>query len=102
MRKKKSPFTGQVSGATCNYRNVNNISTEAQRQRLLAYLKEKGSATTIFIRKELNILAPAPRVFELRKKGYPIETHWLEDITYEGHKHRVANYILPMKGGIDG
>ena len=77
--------------------NPSSNSTEAQRQRLLEYLGKYGSASTIEIRHKLNILAPAPRIFELRKLGYLIETHWLVDITPEGRKHRVANYVLRVE-----
>lgn len=96
MTKKRSPFSGEGLGAESNKQNhISNNCPQAQRQRLLDYLRKEGSATTIKIRQGLNILCVAPRVFELRKAGYPIETHWLEDITPEGYKHRVANYILP-------
>lgn len=100
MSEKRSPIakTGQVLRSGAKIKTQKNLTTtdlQAQRKRLLDYLRKKGAATTIKIRKELNIISPAPRIFELRAQGYPIETHWLNDSTTEGYQHRVANYILP-------
>lgn len=70
------------------------ISSSAQLQRLLAWLREKP-ITTIQARGALNILAPAARIWELRhKEGHNIVTHWVNDVTIEGKKHRVAQYVL--------
>lgn len=69
-------------------------STEAQRTRLLERLKVKP-CTTIDARHELDIISPAPRIFELRHHhGHNIQTFWTTDINPGGRKHRVANYVL--------
>lgn len=69
-------------------------TTSAQRARLLAALK-KGPVSTIKARHELDIIAPAPRVYELRhQEGHKIITHWRIEITPEGFSHRVAEYVL--------
>ncbi|CAL7962707.1 hypothetical protein GAMM_40022 [Gammaproteobacteria bacterium] len=71
------------------------ITLSVQRQRLLAWLREKKPITTIQARAELNILAPAARIWELRhNEGYNIVTNFVEDITTEGKPHRVAQYAL--------
>lgn len=74
-------------------RDISEVSTVAQRQRLLAVLRAKP-VTTIMARSELNILSPAPRIFELRALGYDIITYRRKDITAEGLPHSVAEYVL--------
>lgn len=50
-------------------------SAEAQRQRLLAAIHQRGSISTLEARRpDLDIMAPAARIMELRKKGEPILT----------------------------
>ena len=67
---------------------------EDQRQRLLQRLGE-GAVSTIEARRDLDILAPAARVHELRHGyGYRIETVWIEQATDAGKRHRVALYVL--------
>ena len=51
------------------------ISAQAQRQRLLIALR-KGSITTQQARSKIDVLHPAGRVQELRAEGYNIVTHW--------------------------
>lgn len=72
-------------------------SSEAQRRRLLTAL-QRGSITTLEARRELDILHPAGRVMELRRQGIEIDTAWIEQPTDEGRLHRVAHYILAIKG----
>lgn len=69
-------------------------SPQAQRSRLLTYLKAKRSITTQEAREKLDILAPAARIFELRHdQGYNITMLW--DIVDTGKaKHRIGRYIL--------
>ena len=77
-----------------NQSNINDISSSAQRQRLLDFLR-KRPVTTLQIQRWLNILAPAPRIWELRhKQGYNIVTTLVRDLTAEGRPHRVAKYSL--------
>lgn len=72
----------------------NDNSAESQRHRLVAWLKANGSNTTLEARHHLDILAPAPRVFELRGMHYPIDTIWVHGYTDAGHMHRIAKYVL--------
>lgn len=80
---------------------VNDTSRAAQRQRLEARLK-KGPADTLTLRLEENILAPAPRVKELRDSGYEILTTRITLTDERGRMHRgIALYSLirlPRKG----
>lgn len=73
---------------------ANNTSTEAQRARLRAWLKQ-GPIDTITARWELNIIAPAARIKELRVAGRPIKTQGItllgdQDRTHSG----MALYFL--------
>lgn len=74
---------------------MTNQSASHQRQRILTYLQAQGSATTIQLRHELDVLAPAPRIFELRHNhNANIVTSWDEAENPEGGTHRVARYTL--------
>jgi len=84
----------QVANQNNQQFDISSNSTKAQQQRLLEALK-KQPMTTIEIRRELDIIAPAPRIFELRHiYGYNIITHWKYEHTDCGKLHRVALYVL--------
>jgi hypothetical protein len=69
-------------------------NTEGQRAILLERLKEKP-CTTVEARHELDIVAPAPRVHELRHDyGFNIKTFWTTALNPGGQKHRFAKYVL--------
>ena len=75
-------------------RTDNNTSTTNQRTFILTYLREHGSATTIDFR-NIGIMAPAPRILELRKRGYDIPAILETVIDHAGVKHvNVARYFL--------
>jgi len=84
---------------------MNNISTKpihdnslaGQRQRLLAYLKNNRSITTLEARHKIDIMHPAGRIKELKEQGYNIITNWRIDTTPEEKPHRVAEYVLMPK-----
>lgn len=78
-----------------NLSNVNSNSSEAQRARLLAHLKQFGSATTIELRRDLDVMMPAARVHELRHKlAYNITMARVFQPTDAGKMHRAARYYL--------
>ena len=86
---------GSVGGI---YRSTNNEefaenSANAQRSRMLAWLKERP-ITTLQARRLLDVMQPAPRIFELRARGYNIVTLTVLDFTGEGRPHNVAKYVL--------
>lgn len=90
----KNPVSSAGRLGKSNSNRVDDIALPVQRQRLLKWLQE-NSVTTLEARSLLNILAPAARVFELRhNENHNIITHWVDDITAEGKKHRVAKYVL--------
>ncbi len=68
--------------------------TANQRTFVLNYLNEHGSGTTFDFR-NLGIMAPAPRIKELKEKGYLIETILEDVLDHIGVSHRkVARYFL--------
>ncbi len=86
---------------------ANNLA--AQRARILTYLREYQTLTTLQARSELDVMHPAGRVQELREEGFNIVTHWRTDYTPEGKPHRVAEYVLmtgkqqtPVAAGVQG
>ena len=83
--------------ANQNNTQADSNSTEAQRKRLINWLHTHGQIDTITARRELDILCPAARVLELRKRGYQIETVWTERPTDNGKLHRVAMYVLKIE-----
>jgi hypothetical protein len=88
MEKKTSPATKQGQS------NTRNNSTADQRVRLEAEIR-KHPVSTIYARDELDIMAPAARLLELRYDyGLNIQTHWKTEKTSCGKKHRVAEYVL--------
>ena len=73
---------------------VNNTSTEAQRYRLLEWLKQ-CAIDTITARRELNIMMPAARIKELRLAGHPIKTQRITLTDDQGRTHLgIALYFL--------
>jgi hypothetical protein len=75
-----------------------NTTLDAQRKRILQYLQKGLPLTTIKARHELDIMHPAGRVMELRKKGYQIKTYW-ETVETALGKHRIAKYFLLTNAG---
>jgi len=77
--------------------NKKDTSASAQRQRLLAALTDAGSngITTFQAQTELNICAPAPRIWELRhEEQRNIKTVRAVVHNAEGYPHNVAKYVL--------
>ena len=69
-------------------------STFAQRKRILEAQRE-GLKSAIWIRRELDVLMPAARIFELRhNEGFNIQTNRRYESTDVGKQHSVAEYIL--------
>ena len=73
-----------------------NNTSHNQRLRLLDYLKTHGAITTLQARRELDILSPAARIFELRHNfGYRINKVDIADYTDAKRKHTgIAKYVL--------
>lgn len=64
-----------------------------QAQRILEFMKEHGSITTLDAIKNLGVLNLKGRIFELRKE-YDIATRWETVRNRYGEKERIARYFL--------
>ena len=73
-------------------------SAAAQRRRTIDLLRT-GPKSTIQLRRDGDILSPAARVLELKKRGFEIVTHWVHQATDCGALHRVALYVLMRETG---
>lgn len=72
-----------------------------QRSRILEALKQHGSLSTIDLRRNYDILAPAPRIYELRHDyGQEIDTVWAYQETDCGKIHRIGMYVYRGDGNI--
>lgn len=74
-------------------------SVFSQRMRILTWLEANGDLTTQQARVELDVMHPAARVMELRKRGFEIMTYWKDYPTSDGKFHRMAKYVLMKTGG---
>lgn len=83
---------GIPSANTTSTLQNNASNTYAQRKRLLERL-QVSPLDTLQARIELDILHPAARIMELRKR-YRIDSVWVTRRTGEGKPHRVARYEL--------
>ena len=73
---------------------LNDNSASTQRARVIQGLRT-GPKTTIELRRDWGIMQPAPRVFELKARGYIIVTTPISAHTDDGALHRgVARYLL--------
>ena len=73
-------------------------STAAQRARVLRAVRS-GPKSTIQLRRDWDVLAPAARVLELKRCGFEILTQWVHEATDCGKLHRVALYVLMRETG---
>jgi hypothetical protein len=100
-KKAQSFILGSINKTQNITSKLHDTSLSAQRQRLLAYLRTKP-INTIQARQCLNVLSPAPRVFELRKRGCRIITIMVDEFDAQGNKHHIAEYsLLKGNGGKD-
>ncbi len=92
----KTP-TGGNRGGRKSKRAITSTNATAQRQTILDALKQRHGLgiTTLEARQELGIMSPAPRVKELRVRGYHILTIPTDIVTDDGVMHQgVARYVL--------
>ncbi|WP_460564998.1 helix-turn-helix domain-containing protein [Hydrogenophaga aquatica] len=68
-------------------------TAETQARRMLLAL-EGGPATTIELRRYLDVMQVSTRIYELRSDGHHIDTVWVQQETDSGKPHRVALYVL--------
>lgn len=78
--------------------NGGNNSAAAQRRKALELLRG-GPKSTLQLRRDGDILAPAARILELKRRGFDILTQWVHQATECGKVHRVAQYVLMRETG---
>ena len=66
----------------------------SQNQRILAYMNEFGSITSLEAMRDLGVYRLASRVADLRKLGYLVVSDWVEVRNRWGEKTRVKSYRL--------
>ncbi|WP_449101932.1 helix-turn-helix domain-containing protein [Pseudomonas extremaustralis] len=89
MDKKKTNQATSHNQSPCH-----STSAFAQRARILERLRQ-GPADTLSIRCDLSVLMPAPRILELKQRGFTIETLRISVIDDNGTLHHgVALYVL--------
>ena len=76
----------------------NSESASAQRRRVLDALRS-GPKSTIQLRRDWDILSPAARVLELKRRGSDIFTQRVHHATECGKLHCVALYVLLREKG---
>ena len=89
MEKNKATEAAQTSDQC-----LNDNSASTQHARVIQALRT-GPKTTIELRPDSGVMQPAPRVFELKARGYIIVTTPVSANTDDGVLHRgVARYVL--------
>lgn len=95
--KKTAAHVGKRKAAKVSTGNrLHSNTAAAQRQRILRALRA-GPVSTIYARRNLDILHPAGRVRELRLIGHRIKTAWTHETTDCGKVHRVGLYVMERK-----
>lgn len=69
-------------------------SAKAQCERLMNYLREHKSCSSIEATRELDIIDPRRRIKDLREHGHHIDMVWSYETTPCGRVHRVGRYYL--------
>jgi hypothetical protein len=87
----KNATPNQVSSALINSKDT---SAATQRNQILTHLKTTPSLNTLELR-ELGFISPAPRILELKERGYNIKSIREDVRTPDGRLHRgIARYYL--------
>ncbi|MDQ7975912.1 helix-turn-helix domain-containing protein [Paraburkholderia sp. SARCC-3016] len=94
MTDKEKAATHEGAAQSKDQGQFNGNDADAQRRRILEFLRQHRSLSTIDARHQIDVLHPAARVMELRRIGHEIMTVWAHEYTPEGRKHRVARYHL--------
>ena len=85
-----SPIANDVAVGKVHKTDNSGNTAPAQRFRLIHALLKRGHIDTIEARRELDILSPASRIMELRKRDFKIDTVWIDRETDAGKRHRVG------------
>ena len=98
MNEKKATPNNEAAPKDLHPKSKAGNDAAAQRLRALDLLRS-GPKSTIQLRRDGDILAPAARVLELKRRGFDILTQWVQQATDCGTLHRVALYVLLRETG---
>jgi len=85
---------GNSLGLSGQGRVPSDNSVESQRAVILNFLMKGKALSTLHARNEMGIMHVGMRICELRKSGYNIETHWINEVDVARRIHRVGLYML--------
>jgi Helix-turn-helix domain len=98
MDKKKATPNNEAAPKELHPKSSAGNDAAAQRLRALDLLRT-GPKSTLQLRRDGDILAPAARILELKRRGFEILTQWVQQATECGQVHRVALYVLLRETG---
>ena len=98
MNEKKATPNNEAAPKELHSKSKAGNDAAAQRLRALDLLRN-GPKSTIQLRRDGDILAPAARILELKRRGFDILTQWVQQATECGKLHRVALYVLLRETG---
>ena len=98
MSEKKATPTNEAAPKELQPKSSAGNGAAAQRLRAIDLLRT-GPKSTLQLRRDGDILAPAARILELKRRGFDILTHWVQEATDCGKLHRVALYVLMRETG---
>jgi hypothetical protein len=98
MQEKKATPNNEAAPKELHPESKAGNDAAAQRQRALDLLRT-GPKSTLQLRRDGDILSPAARIFELKKRGFEILSQWVHQVTDCGTLHRVALYVLMRESG---
>lgn len=98
MNEKKASPNNEAARKELHPESKAGNDAAAQRLRALDLLRS-GPKSTIQLRRDGDILAPAARILELKRRGFDILTQWVQQATDCGTLHRVALYVLLRETG---
>ena len=98
MNEKKATPNNEAAPKELHPKSKAGNAAAAQRLRALDLLRS-GPKSTIQLRRDADILMPAARILELKRRGFDILTHWVQEATDCGKLHRVALYVLMRETG---
>jgi Helix-turn-helix domain len=97
-KKKATPKTEAAPKESQSKSKAGGNDSAAQRLRAIDLLRT-GPKSTLQLRRDGDILAPAARILELKRRGFDILTQWVRQATDCGKLHRVALYVLLRETG---
>ena len=96
MECKKSSPAKQLGNPNKSKHQYSN-SVSSQRARILKHFEGCPRLSTMQARNQFGIMSPAPRIEELRKQGYRIDTQRIIEFDSNGVPHLMGLYVFQGK-----